>query len=101
MPLYITEYSRLAGDSSGNIIPTGQEPARQRQQVSIAVTQAASQPIDSASRFVRLHVTEACMINFGRNGQAADAIEGHRMPAGAIEFFGVEPNAVISVIATA
>ena len=99
MSLHITEYSRLARDAFGNVIPAGHEPARKRQAIAVSGTAAFSAGAEGS--FVRLHAMESCLVNFGKDASGADPTQGHRMPAGAIEFFGVDAGTIIGVIAAA
>lgn len=98
MPLDITEYTNLASDGSGNVIPTGLEPSRTVQQVAITGTSAQSEPVSEVTRFVRVHTDVTCRIAFGPDPTASSASQ--RMPAGATEFYGVRPGTKIAVISS-
>ena len=99
MPLDITEYQRLAVDSQGHSIPTGQEPSRHVQQVPITGASEASEPVSDVTRFVRVHADTTCRIAFGKEPVATAASQ--RLPGGATEFYGIDPGTKIAVIASA
>lgn len=98
MPLDITEYDRLATDARGNSVPTGQEPSRRVQQLPISGTSAQSDPMDSATCFVRVHTDTTCRIAFGPDPTASAASQ--RLPAGATEFYGIRPGTKVAVISS-
>jgi hypothetical protein len=98
MPLDITEYTSLASDSSGNVIPTGLEPSRLVQQVQITGASAQSAAVGDVTRFVRIHTDATCRIAFGANPTATSGSQ--RLQAGGTEFFGVRPGTKIAVISS-
>lgn len=97
MPLDVTEYSQMADDGYGRLLPTGREPGHQ-QQIAIGGASAQSVAFGGATRFVRLHTDAACRIKFGSN-PTADGTSA-RMAAGSTEFFGVRPGDKVAVIST-
>lgn len=97
MPLDITEYSQMATDGAGRLLPAGKEPGRQ-QQVAIGGASAQSAAFDGQTQFVRLHTDAACRIAFGSDPTAAATTA--RMAAGSTEFFGVKPGHKVAVITT-
>lgn len=99
MPLDITEYTDLASDARGNVVPTGLEPSRLVQQVQVGIGSVQSQPLSDVTRFVRLHSDVTCRVAFGPPGSSPVAgPESQRLVGGASEFFGVRPGSVIAVI---
>jgi hypothetical protein len=98
VPLDITEYNQLASDGRGNPVPTGLEPSRRVQQLTIGASSSSSEPLDGVTCFIRVHTDATCRIKFSKTGEAADAT-CHRLPAGATEFYGVPPGSGIVVSA--
>lgn len=87
--VFITEYADATPIGLGKFMPVGVEPAVAEQAVLIgaAVQSAAFNP---KTRFVRVHAEAAVCIKFGVNPTAVT--NEHRLPAGAVEFYGVTPT---------
>ena len=95
--LSITEYNSLAQSATGDIVMAGAEPSRATQNVAITALPVQSQQFDSATRFVRIHAPDAVRIAFGESPEASAT--STLLPAGATEFFGVQPFHRVSVLA--
>lgn len=87
--LRIVEYSSLAVDGSGHLVPIPQEPAVTRQTVTFT-TAAQSATFRQETKIVRLESTVDAYVQFGTN-PTATALSG-RIPANAVEFRGVDGN---------
>lgn len=101
MPLDITEYSNLALDRRGNVIPVGQEPAITVQQIVPGGASVASEAFSANTRFVRLHTDVNCRIEFRAAGPGVDptaTAASQRLAAGATEYFGVLPGYKVAAI---
>lgn len=102
MPLFITEYARLAMDERGNVIAAGQEPCQTVQAIAIGASSTPSSAFGSVTRFVRVHTDANCAIEFRSANPGVDpvAVAGTsmRLPAGATEFFGVRPGQKVAVV---
>lgn len=91
----VTEYSQMAKDASGRLLPAGQEPGY-TQQVAIGGASAQSAAFGGQTTFIRVHTDAACRIAIGSNPTAAATTQ--RMAAGSTEFFGVKSGHKIAVI---
>lgn len=87
--VFITEYADATLLGLGKFLPVGVEPAVAEQAVLIGVA-AQSAALNPKTRFVRVHAEAAVCIKFGENPTAV--ITEHRLPAGAVEFYGVTPT---------
>lgn len=96
--LDITEYSQMATDAAGRLLPAGKEPGKY-QQVAIGGASAQSNAFGEQCTFVRVHTDANCRIAFGSNPTAAAT--SSRMAAGATEFFGVKSGDKVAVITSA
>ncbi len=92
----ISEYSHLARDAAGNVLPAGLEPALAEQKVTIAGTSAQSAAFNANTTFVRVYAEGACSIAFGTNPTADTTLK--QMAAGQSEFFGVVGGHKLAVI---
>jgi hypothetical protein len=95
--LYISEYTSLRIEDTGNPAPVAWEGDGTIDQtpVVIGATSAQSLPFAKGTRFVRLHTDVICHIKFGSN-PTATAVK--RMAAGQTEIFGVNPGDKVAVI---
>lgn len=91
--LYISEYTSAGWTAAGGL-PVGQEPAQNVQAVAIPGTSAAFMP---GTRFVRLHTDAICSIAFGTAPVASTTTA--RMNANQTEYFGVNENHKVAVVA--
>lgn len=91
--MYITEYASPGGAHT----QIAQEPAIAVQKVSFTGTPGASAAFNAATVFVRIHVDGIASIKFGTAPTAA--VTDPRMPADAIEYFGVPPAGAYKVSA--
>lgn len=64
------------------------------QTVAISAASAASAPMASTTRLVRLHALAGCHVAIDRAATPADLL----MPTGQTEYFGVAPGAVLHVL---
>lgn len=93
---YISEYTSLGQTSSG--VATAQIatlPPMADQKVTFTGTPGSSAAFNSKTRFIRITCDAACSINLGGTATTSNA----RIPADVIEYFAVQPGAVLSVIA--
>lgn len=93
--LYISEYTS-SGFASGQVIPTGLEPAITNQTLAIGAGSVASAPFNAATRFVRLHTDAICSVKFGASPVAAAT--NARLAANQTEFFSVANGLAVAVI---
>ncbi len=94
----ITEYSQMATDAAGRLLPAGKEPGAY-QQVAIGGAHAESAAFGEQCTFIRVHADAACRIAIGASPVAATTTP--RLAAGATEFFGVKAGHKLSVITSA
>lgn len=93
----ITEYTQLARDALGNVMPVGGEPAP-NQQVAIGAGSVQSTAFGDNVRLVRVHTDAPCRVAFGVNPTASASSK--RMASGQTEYFGVRPGDKVAVITT-
>ena len=87
--LFITEYADAVPAGLGQFLPLGVEPALAEQKVAIGA-ETDSAALNVKTRFVRIHAEAACCIAVGVAPTAT--VDAHRLPAGAVEYFGVTPT---------
>lgn len=93
---YISEYAALGQTSSG--VATAQIatlPPFADQKVTFTGTPGSSAAFNNKTRFIRLHCDAACSYTVSGTATTSNA----RMPADGVEYFGVLPGQVLSVIA--
>ncbi len=103
--LYIREYANVAavGHSSGPAFVAGQapqEPCIARQTVDFTSGQAASNPFNAKTTFIRVHTDSICLMDVGSSPNATS--NGDRMVANQTEYFGVATGYghTLSVVST-
>lgn len=94
--LSIREYSHLAEDHRGNVVPVGMEPAVAGQSVTFTTT-TQSAAFNASTRFVQLEVDANAYLDFGTNPTAV-AGDGFKLPAGVVVFVGVRPGDKIAAV---
>ena len=97
MPVYVTEYERLARSADGPIVAAGQEPAVANQMLNVSPVADLSTPFSAKTRFIMVHTTEPCHLAFGHLPEASTT--AHRVGAGETRFYGVASGHRLSVIA--
>lgn len=97
MPLFITEYHRLARAADGPMVAAGQEPAVANQKLNVAALPDVSAPFADKTSFVMVHTTEPVHLAFGDTPEATT--NAHRLGAGETRFYGVSPGHRLSVVA--
>lgn len=96
MPVYITEYSKLATDDNGHTVASGAEPSVAEQRVTVSGTSAQSAAFTEQTDFVMIHTTEVVCLKFGTDPTATN--DRHRMAAGETRFYGVKSGSKVAVI---
>lgn len=97
MPIFITEYEKLARAGDGPLIMAGQEPAVAEQTKSVGGASAQSSAFNARTTFVMVHASEVCHLAFGADPTAVTT--AHRMGAGETRFYGVNAGQKLAVIA--
>ncbi len=95
--VYISEYSTMAMDLRGFMMPAGKEPSLVDQTVAITATSLESLAFNSDTRVVRISTDAVCSIAFGDDPVATT--NSKRLAANQTEFFGVRPGQKVAVIA--
>ncbi len=93
---YISEYTSLGQTSSG--VATAQIatlPPMADQKVTFTGTPGSSAAFNAKTRFIRITCDAACSINMAGTATTSNA----RLAADVVEYFAVQPGAVLSVIA--
>lgn len=93
--LTITEYSHLATDAAGQVIPAGLEPALAEQTVTIGGASTQSSALNAETRLVYLFAESACAVAIGANPTALTAKK--RMGAGQGLYLGVPANSGLKI----
>jgi len=92
---YVTEFSSL-GSTYGGVPPQiGALPPVTHQKVDFSAGAASAAAFNAQTFFVRVHCDAACSIRVG--GTATTSYL--RIPTDGVEYFGVHPGDVLSVIA--
>lgn len=93
---YISEYAALGQTSSGTATAQiATLPPFVDQKVTFTGTAGASAAFGVKTKFIRLHCDAACSYSVSGTATTSNA----RLPADVIEYFGVQPGQVLSVIA--
>ena len=97
--LYIAEGVSIGGNISF-ATPGMQMPPIKEQTLSIGGASVASQPFDSHTRVVRIHVDAICSIawNFPGGSAPVASAANMRLVAGQTEYFGASPGQSLAVI---
>ena len=82
------------GSTLASVLP---QPAITNQNVSIGGSSTASAAFNSKTYAVRLFTDTACAIKFGDVGSTVATTDA-RMAANTVEYFGVQPGQIVSVI---
>ncbi|MGI9507333.1 MAG: hypothetical protein ACR2RE_30185 [Geminicoccaceae bacterium] len=91
--LHIAEYTELARDGNGNVMPVGKEPAIATQEVDFTAGEAKSSAFQDATTLVRLFSDTAGHFLVGAAPTATTA-QDVPIAANAAEYFGVSPRSV-------
>jgi hypothetical protein len=93
---YISEYAALSGTSSGQATAQiATLPPFADQKVDFSGGAASSAAFNAKTKFIRVHCDAACSINISGPATTSNA----RIPLDGVEYFGVLPGSVLSVIA--
>lgn len=93
---YISEYAALGQTSSGTATAQiATLPPFVDQKVTFTGTPGSSAAFNAKTRFIRVHCDAACSISVSGTATTSNA----RIPTDGVEYFGVQPGAVLSVIA--
>lgn len=94
--VYISEYKNLKVSKFSGLVQAAEEPGLAIQKVTANGTSAQSSAFNLDTKFVRIHTDAIVSIKFGSNPTATAS--DLRMPADAVEYFGVTPGHKIAVI---
>lgn len=94
--LNITEYSHLARDGSGALIPAGLEPGLDEQSLTIGGSSIQSAAFNANTKFIYVFAQDACALAIGVNPTAVATHK--RMAAGQGLWFGVFGGHKLAVI---
>lgn len=96
--MYITEYSRIAGDADGHRIQAGKHDSYDvDQKVSFTGTAGVSAAFNDNTHFIRVVCDGAGYLAFG-SAPTAVTTTGTPVQANTPEFFGVVPGQKISAV---
>lgn len=94
--LYIREYNKVS-QQHVNSVPVGVEPGYDQAPVSIGAGSVQSSAFQTDTKLVRLNTDVACSFVVGDNPAATTG--NARLGAGATEYFGIQGNQKLAVIA--
>lgn len=96
--MYITEYSRIAGDADGHVIQAGKHDEYDvDQKQTFTTTAGVSAAFGAKTHFIRVVCDGAGYLAFGATPTAV-TLTGTPVQANTPEFFGVEPGQKISAV---
>lgn len=95
--LYITEYSRIAGDADGHNVQVGAEPGTDQVVSFTTTTQSAA--FSTTTKMIRVYADAACHINFGASPTATTS--NKKLAADAPEYFGVIGGQKVAAVTAA
>lgn len=94
---YITEFSILTATASGGgSAQAASLPPLAEQKVDFSGGAASAAAVGNQTKYIRIHCDAACSIRVG--GTATTSFM--RIPLDGVEYFGIQPGAVVSVIAS-
>ena len=84
----VTEYKGLGRDYSSHILPAGEEPSLNSENITIEVSSNVGSTFNGETRFIRVVAEIDCRIAIGENPVA----DGNSvlLPAGNVEYFGIK-----------
>lgn len=95
--LYITEYSRLARDSEGRLLPASNLAGVVAEQaITISGSSTQSSPFNAATKWIELHPDATCSIATGTNPTATAG--AHRIKQDERIYAAVQGGQMIAVI---
>lgn len=96
MPVYVTEYARLARDGNNFHVAAGAEPAVANQLRTVSGASAQTAAFNEQTAFVMVHTTEIVCLAFGADPTAVTT--AHRVAAGETRFYGVNAGDKLAAI---
>lgn len=95
MPLFISEYARIALDGGSKEIGAPMAPPLRDQRVDIGAQSMQSEPWSESTTFISVCATEPCCLAFGEDPEAQYDL--HYVPAGVTLFYGVHQGHRLAV----
>ena len=96
--MYITEYSRIAGDKDGHIVQAGKHDGNEVvQTITFTTTAGVSAAFSASTQFIRVSCDAAAYLKFGSAPTAVTLIDTP-VQANTPEFFGVVAGQKISAV---
>jgi hypothetical protein len=92
---YITEFGVVGTAANASQVQIAALPPLNHQKVDFSAGAANATAFNAQTKYIRVHCDAACSIRIG--GTATTSYL--RIPTDAAEYFGVQPGAVLSVIA--
>lgn len=97
--LYITECNQIANIPNAYYAMAPCMPGTAEQKLTITTTSTASNTFSATTFFVMVETDATCSLAFSTNSTTVSATtSAHRMAAGEVRFYGVNPGATISVV---
>ena len=93
----IEEFSEMARDVNGHVIPVGGQPSVTRQVLTFTTTTESS-AFNAATKFIRVVPSADCYVRFGAATQTAITATDMLLKSGVIEYFGVVPGQVMAAV---
>src|SRR5689334_2254159 len=97
--LYITECNQIASIPNAYYAMAPCMPPAGEQKLSITTTSTASNTFSVNTYFLMLETDATCSLAFSSAGTTVSATtSAHRMAAGEVRFYGVNPGATVAVV---
>ena len=90
MPIYITEYSKVASGEYGATIQAGEEPPLAEDKKAIGSSSVQSNVFNKHTRVIMVHTDSICHVAIGENPSAS--VGNRRLPADTTVFYGIPPG---------
>lgn len=96
MPLYLTEYRKVASGDHGHAIQAGEEPPLAEDKLDIGPTSVKSNQFHKETRLIMVHTDSICHVAIGQEPTAST--ENRRLPADTTIFYGLKELSKLAVI---
>lgn len=98
MPLFISEYARIAMDAGHQSTGVPLVPPVADHRIEIGVQSVQSESWQGGTVLICLHATESCCLAFGINPEAEH--DKHYLAAGETRYYGIQNGHRLAVIAS-
>ncbi len=97
--LYVTECNQIAPIPQGYFAQAPSMPPVAEQKLTITTTSTMSSTFSAKTTFVMVECDATCSLAWSADGTTATATtSAHRMAAGEVRFYGVNPGGAVAVV---